>query len=67
MAEDRDDIDIDYCFVRLTAEQLAKTIIGDVRSTPTPDQVAHAQDILDHTGTLYRLVAGFQLKEWQHK
>lgn len=53
--------DMDFLFVRLTADRLARHIIGDVRVVPTTEQVVHAQSIIDRTGTLYRMVAGFRL------
>lgn len=65
MAEPEDDMD--FLFARLSADKLARAIIGDVRIAPSPEQVAHAQSIIDRTGTLYRMVAGFKLDEWQHK
>lgn len=58
---------MDYLFLLLTADKLARAIIGDVRTVPTQEQLAAAQRILDRTGHLYRMVAGFRLKEWQHR
>jgi uncharacterized protein VirK/YbjX len=57
--------DIDYLFVRLSADQLARAIIGDVRFVPSAEQRAHAQQIIDRTGTLYRMAAGFKIDEWR--
>jgi hypothetical protein len=65
MPDDPDDMD--YCFVRLTPDKLARAIIGDVRIVPTPEQLAAAEKIIGKTGTLYRLVAGFRLTEWQKR
>lgn len=59
--------DGDYLFVQLTADKLARAIIGDVRVVPTPEQLAHAQSIINRTGTLYRMVAYFRLDEWQKR
>lgn len=57
--------DIDYLFVRVTADKLARAMFTkDVRIEPTEEQLAEAQSILDRTGYLYRMVAGFQLDEW---
>lgn len=71
-APPRDDDEVtvhnmDYLFVLLTADKLARAIIGDVRTVPTQEQLDAAQRILDHTGYLYRMVAGFRIKEWQHR
>lgn len=65
VAEPEDNMD--FLFVRLTADKLARAIIGDVRVIPSPEQVAQAQSIIDRTGSLYRMVAGFHLNEWQRK
>jgi hypothetical protein len=60
--------DMDYLFVRLTPDQFARALFTkDVRVAPTKAQLAEAKSILDRTGYLYRLVAGFDLDEWQHK
>lgn len=59
--------DMDFLFERLTAERLARHIIGDVRVQPSPEQIANAQSIIDRTGALYRLRAGFRAREWVKK
>ena len=67
MADERGD-DMDYLFVQVTADKLARAIFTkDVRIAPTDEQLAEAQAILDRTGYLYRMVAGFRINEWQHK
>lgn len=59
--------DMDFLFVRVSADKLARAIAGDVRIVPSNEQVAAAQKIIDKTGTLYRMAAGFHLSEWQHR
>lgn len=66
MAEQSED-DMDFLFVRMSADKLARAIIGDVRVVPSPELLAEAQEIIDRTGTLYRMVAGFHLREWQKR
>ena len=60
--------DIDFLFVRVTADKLARAMFTkDVRIVPTEEQLAEAQAILDRTGYLYRMVAGFRIEEWARK
>jgi hypothetical protein len=46
-----------YVFERVSADRLARAIIGDVRVAPSASQLSAAQRIIDHTGSLYRLRA----------
>lgn len=57
----------DYLFKRLSARDLARAIIGDVRVEPTQQELDFAQGILTRTGDLFRIVAGFDLNDWKHK
>ena len=68
MTDRIDDDDIDYLFTRLTADKLARAMFTkDVRVPPTIAQIAEAQAVLDRTGYLYRMVAGFRVEDWQRK
>lgn len=59
--------EMDFLFARLSPDKLARAMIGDVRIVPTHEQLAYAQSVIDRTGALYRMVAGFQLNEWQKR
>lgn len=67
MADPEPEDDNDYLFVRLTADRLARAIIGDVRIAPSAEQLANAQAIIDRIGTLYRMAADFRVSEWRMK